>query len=890
MRATAPAQPPTSDATPTEALLRDDQLDETQPVYRDLGRILRHGRSTSYAEPPAATEPIRTRFVVDILSGSSAGGINGIFLAKALATDAPLDRLKQIWVDEGDMLKLIDDEESYAGTELERLRPSSVLNSRRMYWLLLDAFGGMDDRARSPQTGSRLVDELDLWITATDLNGLLLPIGLYDKVVYEPRHRSLFHFRYANRYSSNETLEPENQLTAEANPVLAFAARATSSFPFAFEPMELRAIDPIVASRTFSGEYGAHPSSDPQWRRFFRPYVAAEGPSSPYPARQYGDGGYLDNKPFTAPTANLLTRRSDVPVDRKLIYVEPDPGTLHGTRIEPGLPPAERVPEADVRPLKHFDALQNVLAALIALPRKEPIREDLELILQRNRDVARLRRAVDAIDAAIAADEDWKPLSKDEWLAATASETAETYGFQHAAYRRLKFALLLDDLAETAALLAGLDPNSDEQSAIRCFIQAWFDDGYKTSTARRQFLVDFDLPYRVRRIDFLQTRIDELLEGDDSDPLQNPLYALKRELTTILVTLIDTGRSIRRRADTNPAYQAFRNVTLSPTELLSVLGGARDEADSVKKAREILNAKPELRAQIDDLAAKVREGFAPVFDGIDVRTTIAAHEAEAPAAVAQLLRAYDRYELYDSVIVPISYGAVGESDRVEVIRVSPEDAWRIVDETKSGRRKLGGIELGHFGGFFRADWRRNDLMWGRLDAAERIVDTLLGPEDATAELKDALIHRAHVAIVRAERGLQSDAEAEAALEELRTQDVSRDIPEGEMEEIVGRAAVVAGEVLQRTPSGGRPLAMVGGLVKLGGRLETGPWRTIFVASLAALAVLGIALFVAGLAGAGTWVWALGLALACVSGGALAALVLLRRAAGGLGRARPPRPA
>jgi hypothetical protein len=262
---------------------------------------------------------------------------------------------------------------------------------------------------------------------------------------------------------------------------------------------------------------------------------------------------------------------------------------------------------------------------LIALPRKEPIREDLELILQRNRDVARLHRAVDAIDAAIAADEDWKPLSKDEWLAATAGETAETYGFQHAAYRRLKFALLLDDLAETAALLAGLDPNSDEQSAIRCFIQAWFDDGFETSTARRQFLVDFDLPYRVRRIDFLQTRIDELLEGDDSDPLQNPLYALKRELTTILVTLIDTGRSIRRRADTNPAYQAFRNVTLSPTELLSVLGGARDEADSVRKAREILDANPELRAQIDDLAAKVREEFAPVFDGIDVRTTVAAH-------------------------------------------------------------------------------------------------------------------------------------------------------------------------------------------------------------------------------------------------------------------------
>ena len=38
---------------------------------------------------------LRTRFVVDILSGSSAGGINGIFLAKALAHGEPVDALKR---------------------------------------------------------------------------------------------------------------------------------------------------------------------------------------------------------------------------------------------------------------------------------------------------------------------------------------------------------------------------------------------------------------------------------------------------------------------------------------------------------------------------------------------------------------------------------------------------------------------------------------------------------------------------------------------------------------------------------------------------------------------------------------------------------------------------
>jgi predicted acylesterase/phospholipase RssA len=39
--------------------------------------------------------------------------------------------------------------------------------------------------------------------------------------------------------------------------------------------------------------------------------------------------------------------------------------------------------------------------------------------------------------------------------------------------------------------------------------------------------------------------------------------------------------------------------------------------------------------------------------------------------------------------------------------------------------KLTGVGLGHFAGFFRRSWRANDFMWGRLDAAARIVDLLL---------------------------------------------------------------------------------------------------------------------------------------------------------------------
>ncbi len=67
-----------------EALLTDVELTGSLAVYRKLGQFL-HQRSelADAAEPdaegnpkPPSRKPIRTRFVVDVISGTSAGGIN----------------------------------------------------------------------------------------------------------------------------------------------------------------------------------------------------------------------------------------------------------------------------------------------------------------------------------------------------------------------------------------------------------------------------------------------------------------------------------------------------------------------------------------------------------------------------------------------------------------------------------------------------------------------------------------------------------------------------------------------------------------------------------------------------------------------------------------------
>ena len=55
----------------------------------------------------AAEDGVQTRLVVDVISGTSAGGINGVFLAKAIAHDLSQQSLRDLWFEEADIAKLL---------------------------------------------------------------------------------------------------------------------------------------------------------------------------------------------------------------------------------------------------------------------------------------------------------------------------------------------------------------------------------------------------------------------------------------------------------------------------------------------------------------------------------------------------------------------------------------------------------------------------------------------------------------------------------------------------------------------------------------------------------------------------------------------------------------
>jgi hypothetical protein len=137
-----------------------------------------------------------------------------------------------------------------------------------MHTRLSDAFEAMDRTVSTP-----LRPEMDVFVTATDIQGVDVPIQLADKVVSERRHKSVFHLGFR---------DGENHFAQSRNWFLALAARATSAFPFAFEP------------------------------------VCMEDA-----ARPFIDGGFLDNKPFSHAVEALSQRIGELPAVRKLVYIEP---------------------------------------------------------------------------------------------------------------------------------------------------------------------------------------------------------------------------------------------------------------------------------------------------------------------------------------------------------------------------------------------------------------------------------------------------------------------------------------------------------------------------------------------------------------------------------------
>jgi patatin-related protein len=892
------ASRPDAQGNPNRTPVPAAELTGTERVYRRLScllsdpQLLKQFRksletpaapatsgNTSAAKTPdivdqrTADNIVNTRFVVDILSGTSAGGINAVYLAKALANDQNLNELKTLWVTEGDIGLLLNDKKSVADLHLTNQQPpQSLLNSRRMYFKLLNAFQGMEKSRKSVKGFvSPHVEELDLFITTTDLEGMLVPLRLSDTVVFERRHRNVFHFKYA---TPEATGTQRNDFLEGNDPFLAFAARCTSSFPFAFEPMRLSDINEVLDRFPEYGNKDARTKMIDQWQSFFKNYKnPLNGQQVDVDIRSFSDGGILDNKPFSYATDTLMRRDAPLAVDRKLIYIEPSPEH-----------PEDEPPRTD-----KYQALENVKAAVLDLPSYETIREDLQRVIDRNELIKRVQRITAAVERDL--DRTDKSIYKrpnigaDEWAKLDLAGMVERFGIYYIPYRRLRISSTTDELAKLIARFLDLNAESAQFTAVRHLIHAWRDqiypdyhqdDGIRKFKTANQFLIDYDFKYWLRRITFVRNKIDQFyglfrlparedgngvdereisaadattlerlrllkyhplkyaeLSADRKRKIQQVLVYLKCEFNEIYKNLRVAGRMIQSRPDENSdadhrqfakAIESIKAI-LKPQDIEHLLGlpprepnihaddkqsivtqqgfSQLDDNELTKRAKNLLFKEKEIqhlntpdeRIEVTptDLGQKfveAGEALAAVFEkhvvkeawergrGLLVADEIMEPDEKRPepksrckdlvadspdmASIREYLwRYFSQFDDYDQISFPILFGnEVGETDVVDLLRISPEDATSLINERAErykpkGRTKLAGTALHHFGAFLDQVWRQNDILWGRLDGAERLITAML-PEPEDKKVRAQLISEAQGAILLEELTEKSD--------------------------------------------------------------------------------------------------------------------------------------
>ncbi|HET9575173.1 MAG TPA: hypothetical protein VFP04_02160, partial [Nitrospira sp.] len=73
---------------------QSDTEADTESVYCDLLREIRRNN-------------LDLRIIVDVIAGSSAGGINGVVLARAIAHDLPIEPLTNMWLANADIARVL---------------------------------------------------------------------------------------------------------------------------------------------------------------------------------------------------------------------------------------------------------------------------------------------------------------------------------------------------------------------------------------------------------------------------------------------------------------------------------------------------------------------------------------------------------------------------------------------------------------------------------------------------------------------------------------------------------------------------------------------------------------------------------------------------------------
>jgi patatin-related protein len=689
---------------------------------------------------------IDLRVIVDIIAGASAGGINGTMLARALCHDLPVNAQRELWLENADVEVLLSSQAragrwskwflkpliwaaAKTGTfgviaDLEVRRKLSLfvrsrwfrppLDGRVMAGLMYDAVTSMgpirDPKASLLPSGHAL----DLFVTLTDYYGYHQLVQIHDPpLIHELDHHQTLHFIY--RRHPNGEVETDFDLDNAGS--LAFAARATSSFPGAFPPARIVEMDEVVAQKG-----GSWPRRAEFIKRAFADHLRAG--IDPTTA-SFLDGAVLNNRPFQEAISAIHGRPAFREVDRRVVYIDPHPAPL--------------VPHRHHRVPGFFATLRG---ALSDIPSSQPVADELGRVVDFNERVRRMRAIIDSarphvsqlVDEVISAGFD-RPIATDDvrrWRERVNAHVARDAGFAYQAYVRLKLASVRVFGAELIVKLRGVPTQSPMSRVVAEIIDAWaLHKGivyeradsealeFDTHAGDRlpswvKYLLAFDVKYRQRRLHFMiegQNRLYQLLDRERFAGLEPGVVdRLKREFYIRLDAL-------RRREEAKFYSREVHDLVADIFPAAPSAGEFKHLAAYAKNFVEKHVAKLDLlidRLGVEiDLDATTREldDLLASLDPADWH----------PDARREVLVNYLGFPFWDVLTFPVMIARqIGELNEILIDRISPQDAHTL--KGFDGVESLRGISFSHFAAFLSRAYRENDYLLGRLHALDRLLD------------------------------------------------------------------------------------------------------------------------------------------------------------------------
>ncbi|MFJ9781395.1 patatin-like protein [Amycolatopsis sp. NPDC101161] len=624
-------------AAETSLLLREARDGAPAGLYRKLTGLLRADLS------------------VDVLTGTSAGGINAACLGLAEAFGSTPETLRDTWISTGSLDNLTRDP--------AEPDPRSLLDGDRV---LLDGVrGALEQIVRTGQPAAVGAADLTVLLTGTMIDGESTRYeDALGNLVRDTEHRMLFRFH------------GDQLRTAKVVGPLALAARSTASYPGAFELSRV----PIGAEQADE----QHPDMSPHTAINRSHWVT--------------DGGVLLNKPLRPALQEIFARPAAADVRRLLLYV---------------VPTGEREAEAKPCDASDFPMLTNTMGKVVTAVMSQSISSELEELSRHNAGVTRTR--------------DTRVILAGLGLRGGAESLIDP---------RLSRAYLERRTAGDAAELVELAARRYAQSRVDSPELQWFTG--KSESLR-------------------QTAADGLARDVPPDPPSTRMSsaALVPYRTSALADAVATGLQLINagfRLGPEAADAEVLNQARAGLHDARVASAREEKLDQWVLAHAAPDPDETLATWVGGLAAEwaalgrtagLAEAWSAVVAALrttapSLRRLIAARPDESDVVVTLLDWLALDSEPDDDVVRArllalhvAGRGLLAEApsvdQRADLVQVSADSRTLLDMDRRRSWDKLTGMQAGYFGAFYKASWRANDWMWGRIDGAGWLMQVLLDP-------------------------------------------------------------------------------------------------------------------------------------------------------------------